>query len=171
MEPESSPPYPKVPATRPYPESTLSSLHDPSNLLKIHLNIIPHLRLGLQNCRFPSGFPTNAMCTPLSSPIHATCPAHFIRLDFTPRTILFKVYRSFSSYLCSFHHSPVTSTLLGPNSLINNFFSNALSLRSSLSVSDQVSHPYKTTGKIIPLYILIFKCFDRILEDKRFFTE
>ena len=31
-----------------------------------------------------------------------------------------------------------------------------LNLRSSLNVSDQVSHPYKTTGKIIALYILIF---------------
>jgi hypothetical protein len=32
----------------------------------------------------------------------------------------------------------------------------SLSLRSSLNVSDQVSHPYKT-GKFIVLYILIFK--------------
>jgi hypothetical protein len=28
-------------------------------------------------------------------------------------------------------------------------------------VNDQVSHPYKTTGKIIFLYILIFKCLDK----------
>ena len=31
-----------------------------------------------------------------------------------------------------------------------------LSLRSPLNVSDQVSHPYKTTVKIIVLYVLIF---------------
>jgi hypothetical protein len=37
-----------------------------------------------------------------------------------------------------------------------NLFSNTLILRSSLNVSNQVSHPYKTTGKIIDLYILIF---------------
>jgi hypothetical protein len=30
-------------------------------------------------------------------------------------------------------------------------------LRSSLDVSHEVLHPYKTTGKIIVLYILIFK--------------
>jgi hypothetical protein len=36
-------------------------------------------------------------------------------------------------------------SLLGPNILHNTLFSNTLSLRSSLSVSDQVSHPYKTS--------------------------
>jgi hypothetical protein len=40
-------------------------------------------------------------------------------------------YRSFSSLLCNFLHSPVTSSLLGPNTLLNTLFSNTLSLRSS----------------------------------------
>jgi hypothetical protein len=57
--------------------------------------------------------------------------------------ILGKEYRSFSSSLCSFLHSLVTSSLLGPN-ILNNLFINTLSLRSSLNVSDQVSHPNKT---------------------------
>jgi hypothetical protein len=57
-----------------------------------------------------------------------------------------KEYRSRSSSLWSFLHRPVTSFLLGPNIPPNTLFSNTLSLRSSLSVSDQVSHPYKTTG-------------------------
>jgi len=76
-------------------------------------------------------------------------------------------YRSLSSSLCSFLHSPVTSSLLGPNILLSTLFSNTLSLRSSLNASDQVSHPYKTTGKTI----LIFKNFESKLEDKRFCTE
>ena len=64
---------------------------------------------------------------------------------------------SLSSSLCNSLHSPVTSSLLGPNTLLNTLFSNTLSLHSSLNVSDQVSHPHRTTGNIIVLYILIFK--------------
>jgi hypothetical protein len=46
-----------------------------------------------------------------------------------------------------------------------------LSLCSSLTVIDQVSHPYRTTGKIIVLYILTFTFFDSRQEDKRFWIE
>jgi phosphate starvation-inducible membrane PsiE len=49
----------------------------------------------------------------------------------------------------------VTSSLLGPNTLLSTLFSNTFSLRSSLNVSDQASHPYKTTGKIIVIYIYL----------------
>jgi len=66
-------------------------------------------------------------------------------------------YRSFNSTSCSSLHSPVTSSLLGPNILLTTLFSNNLSLRSSLNVSDQISHRYKITVKIRVLHILIFK--------------
>ena len=54
-------------------------------------------------------------CISLSSPhpIHATCSAHLILLDFITRTILGEQYRSLISSLCSFLHSLVTSSLLG----------------------------------------------------------
>jgi hypothetical protein len=39
-------------------------------------------------------------------------------------------------------HSPVTSSLFGPNILLSTLFSNTRSLCSSLTVRDQVSHPY-----------------------------
>jgi hypothetical protein len=55
-------------------------------------------------------------------------------------------YRSRSPSLWSFLHFPVTSSLLGTNILLNTLFLNTLSLRSSLNVSDQVTHPYKATN-------------------------
>jgi hypothetical protein len=47
--------------------------------------------------------------------------------------------------------------LLGSKIPLNTLLSDTLSLRCSLNVIDHVSHPYKTTGKIKVLYILIFK--------------
>ena len=85
-----------------------SPVHIPtSQLLEIHPNIIhpstPRSPSGL----LPSGFPTNTLYTPLSSPICSTCPAHLILLDFITRTILGEEYKSFSSSLCNLLHSPV----------------------------------------------------------------
>jgi hypothetical protein len=86
-------------------------------------------------------------------------------------TIFGEEYRSLSSSLCNILHSLVTSSLLGPNIHFSTLFSNTLNLRSSLIVSDHVSHPYKTTGKIILLYILILTFLDSKLEENRFCTE
>jgi hypothetical protein len=65
----------------------------------------------------------------------------------------------------------VTSSLFGSNILLSTLFSNTISLCPSLNVRDQVSHPYKTTSKILVFYILIFKFFDSNREDGRFWTQ
>jgi hypothetical protein len=109
--------------------------------------------------------------TPLLFPIRVTSPAHLTLLDLIAQTILGVEYRSLSSSLRSYLHSPVSLSLLGPNILIKTLFSDTLSLLSSLNLSDQVSHPHQTAGKIIVLYILIFKFLDSILEDKILCTE
>jgi polysaccharide pyruvyl transferase WcaK-like protein len=44
-----------------------------------------------------------------------------------------------------------SSSLFGPDILLNTLFSKTLSLCSSLNVRDQVSHSYRTTGKIVVL--------------------
>jgi len=72
-----------------------------------------------------------------------------------------------NSLLCDVFHPLVTSSLLGPNILLNILFSDTLNVCSSLRVvTDQVSRPYKR-GKIIVLYILVFS-FDSKHGDKRF---
>ena len=76
---------------RPPPVPILSHPHPvptiPSHFLKIYLILSSHLRLGLPNGLFRSGFPTKTLCTPLPSSIRALCPAHPILLDFITRTI------------------------------------------------------------------------------------
>jgi hypothetical protein len=101
---------------------------------------------------FPSGFPTKTLYTSLLSPIPATCPTYLILLDFISRTRFGEEYRSLSSSLCTILYSLFTSSMLVPN-ILNTLFSNTFTLRSSLNVSDQVSHPYKTTGNYSSVYL------------------
>jgi len=102
MEPKCSLPHSQQPNTSPYPVPAQS---------------IPCLS-------YIAGFPKWSLSSSLSPPTpcmhvsststRATCPAHLIRLDLFTRTICDEQYRSLSSSLCSFLHSPVTSCLLGP---------------------------------------------------------
>jgi len=75
----------------------------------------------------------------------ASCPGHFTSRERDPGTHWIGVWVGTRTIL----------DVVGQNILLSTLFSNTHSLCSSLSVisvRDQVSHPYKTTGKII--YIL-----------------
>jgi len=76
------------------------------------------------------------------SPFRATYPAYTVLLDLITGIIFGVQYRSLSSSLCNFLHSLVTSFLLGPNIFLSTLLSNNLSLRSSLSVSEEGPEPY-----------------------------
>ena len=129
--------------------SLIQSIPPNFTLWKSIWTLSSHLSLDLSGSLFPLGFPTKILHMPLFSHIHSACPDYLKLLILITQTILGEHYRSLSSLLYSLLHSPLSSSLLGPNTLLNTLFSNTLSLRSSLSVSDQVSHPYRTTGNII----------------------
>ena len=140
----------KLPTTCPYPEPDQSSLH-PSLFLKINFNIIipitfvsPKWSLSLRSQH------KNPVCTSLVS---LTC--HIPRPSLYYWFIIWWRVEILKFLLCNLFHFPVISSLLYQNIILSTLFCNTLSLCSSFSVKDQVSHPYETTGKIIVLYISI----------------
>jgi hypothetical protein len=128
-----------------------------------------HLCLGLPSDLYPSSFPTNILYEFLFSPISTTCPPPW--LDHSNYSYIQWRVKVMSSSLCSFLQPPITSSLFNTNIFLITLFSNTHSLCSSLNVRDQVSHPYRTTSKIIVVYILIFTLLDSRQEDNRFWTE
>jgi hypothetical protein len=136
-------------STPPVPIQARSTVHvpHPTSLISI-LILSSHLRLGIPSGLFPSGFPTKTQYAPLLSPTHTQglCLAHFILLHFISRILV--GYRPWSSLSRSLLHSPVTSSILVQIIFLRILFSNTLSLCSFLKMTDQVSHPYKTTEHI-----------------------
>jgi hypothetical protein len=95
--------------------------------------------LGLPSGLFPSGFPTNNLYAFLLSPICATWFTHLI-LDLLILIVLSEEYKLWSSSLCSFPYSPITSSLFGSNILLSTLFSNTRSIYVPSSMSGTKFH-------------------------------
>jgi hypothetical protein len=115
--------------------------------LRSILILSTHLNLRLPSGVFPPGFPINKLYA---------FPAYLILLNLIILIILGDECKLQSSPLCSFLHPPIASSLHGSNILLSTFYTNTLSLFSSLNVRDQISRPYIITGKIIVLCIFTF---------------
>ena len=138
--------------------SSIQSIPPQPTSLRSILILSSHLCLGL-----PSGL------FPFLSPICATCPTHLNLLNFITWTILGEKYRSLSYSLYSFLHS----SHLVP--LRPKYSQHPILQHPQPTFLPQYQHPsstpIKATGKIIVLYISIFKFLDSKLEDKRFCTK
>ncbi len=140
--------------------SQLDPVHNPlSYFLYINLNIILPYTCGSPKWSFSIRFPHQ---NPVyDSPLHPTRylphPSHSSRFYQTDN--IGWAVQIIKLLIMQFPPLPCYLVRLGLNILLSTLFWNTLSLHFSLNISDQVSHPYKTTGKIIILYILIFKFF------------
>jgi hypothetical protein len=144
MEAEGSSPCSKGPATGPYPDKMIPvHTHISSFFKRLVLLLHTHLRLGLQNGLFLSVFRLKfCMHFPFYTS-HPPNPPWF----YHPNNEI-KEYKLWSSSSSNFLHPPVI-----PPFKVQIFSSAPCSqkpsnLYSSLNVTDQVSHPYKTTGKL-----------------------
>jgi len=148
MESKLSLPLSQNHAICPYPEPEQSIPCPPSHLLKIHLYIILQSTPASSNWSLSLRFLIKILFRPLLSLIRNACLTHHILLDLINRIMSGKKYRSLSTSLCCFFHTPVTSSFLGLYNLLSTLFSNTISLSSSLNASDQVSHSYKQQAKL-----------------------
>jgi hypothetical protein len=104
-------------------------------------------------------------------PCTCWCPSPFMPTHYITQRIYGELYKLCSCSLRNFLQARVICFLFGRNTFLSTLSSNTFSLCSSLNVTDHVSHSYKTTGKIIVLYIPVFVFLHIKGKDKRFWTE
>ena len=117
--------------------------------------VYSHLRLGLPNGFFLSGFWIKILRAYFSPPCVQHAPFYLVFLYWITPMVFGEEYNSWGSLLWDFLH-PFTFSVLCPSIFPSTLFSDTFTLCSSLSMKDHISYPYKTTGEIAVLYILMF---------------
>jgi hypothetical protein len=149
MEPEGLFPRLQEPATCPYPEPARCRPYPTSHFLKFYFNInLPSTPGSSQMVSIPQVSPPKSCIPPSHIPYscYIPRPSHYSRFD-RPNNIG-EEYKSLSFSVCSFLHSPVTSSLLGQNVLLNTLFSNTVSLRSLSTWASKVHTCTKQQTKL-----------------------
>ena len=164
MESKSSLPHSQQPATCPYPDTDwLSLCSPPFHFSIIHFTIIFPSTPGSSKWSSSLKFShQNPVCTSVL-PIRAACPTDLIILDLITRMIFGEEFRAKSSFWCSLLYSSVTSSLSVPNTPLSTLFSKTLCVHSSLFELYQVSHPYKTTCKMVVRHVKYWMWWKHVL--------
>jgi hypothetical protein len=128
--------------------SQRNPVHNPTSyLLKIHLKYyLPIYAWVSQVASFPMVLPQKP-CTRLSPPhlSYILHPFHYSRFYHAHNSVWGVQIMQF--LIMKFPPTPVTSSLLGPNTFLNTLFSNTLSLRSP-SMSPTKFHTHKKQAKL-----------------------
>jgi hypothetical protein len=106
-----------------------------------------HLLVGLPSGPFTHQNPVHATLFPQPSYMRLLSHSRF----YHPHNMGWRLQ------IMTFFHTPITSSLLGPNILLNTLFPNTLSLRFSLNVSDRFHTQTKQQAKLYSVYINNYK--------------
>lgn len=128
-----------------------------------------YLCLDIFSGLFPHGYPIKILYAFLFSPKCATRIPNLILVYSITVNIILRATKVMKLPLCSFLQLPTISFISGSKYSLK--LCSQIPSVYSLYVRDVVSHPYKTTGKIVALHLVIFMFFESRREDKCFLIE